>query len=175
MSQCVFHIKTAHSSEVNLVNKDQVDILHSLRETLNQDKEALEAELVALHVQLTELSDKNKMQLEQVNSLLMEKVSMQSEGLEQRERMLQREREHGDLRMILAGKDIPEDVKSKMMQLHEDNETLKEQFKTANDKLAKARQVHSDHRRANSPQPDPYYFSSSSPKTSYLGRSMPKR
>ena len=66
---------------------------------------------------------------------------MQSDGLEQRERLLQREREHGDLRMILAGKDIPEDVKSKMMQLHDDNESLKDQVKIASEKLAKARQV----------------------------------
>ncbi|KIM31999.1 hypothetical protein M408DRAFT_64288 [Serendipita vermifera MAFF 305830] len=131
---------TIAKSDLNLVNKDQVDILHSLRETLNQDKEALESEVTALRKQLADVSDKNKMQLEQVNSLLMEKVSMQSEGLEQRERMLQREREHGDLRMILAGKDIPEEVKSKMMQLHEDNESLKEQLKIANEKLAKARQ-----------------------------------
>jgi protein HOOK3 len=80
--------------------------------------------------------------MEQINSLLMEKVAMQSDGLEQRERMLQREREHGDLRIILAGKDIPEEVKSKMMQLHDDNESLKEQVKNASDKLAKARQVH---------------------------------
>ena len=131
----------AHPTIVNLVNKDQVDILHSLRETMNQDKEALESEVTTLRAQLTEFSDKNKMQLEQVNSLLMEKVSMQSEGLEQRERMLQREREHGDLRMVLAGKDIPEDVKAKMMQLHDDNESSKDQLKTANEKLAKARQV----------------------------------
>lgn len=126
---------------VNLVNKDQVEILHSLRETLNQDKAALESEVSSLREQLTVLSDKNKLHLEQVNSLLMEKVSMQSEGLGQRERMLERERELGDLRMILAGKDIPEDVKSKMMSLHEENVLMKEQYKTANEKLAKARQV----------------------------------
>lgn len=130
-----------HLPIVNLVNKDQVDILHSLRETLNQDKEVLESEVTSLRTQLTELSDKNRMQMEQVNSLLMEKVAMQSDGLEQRERLLQREREHGDLRMLLAGKDIPEDVKSKMMQLNDDNESLKDQVKTASEKLAKARQV----------------------------------
>jgi protein HOOK3 len=127
---------------VNLVNKDQVEILHSLRENLNQDKEALESDVNTLRGQLTEVSDKNKMLLEQVNSLLMEKVTMQTDGLGQRERMLERERELGDLRMVLAGKDIPEDVKSKMMSLHEEAVLLREQLKTANEKLTKARQVY---------------------------------
>jgi protein HOOK3 len=108
---------------------------------LNQDKVALEDELSSLREQLATLSDKNNMHLEQVNSLLMEKVSMQSDGLGQRERMIERERELGDLRMVLAGKDIPEDVKSKIMSLHEENVLLKEQYKAANEKLAKARQV----------------------------------
>ena len=35
------------------------------------------------------------MQLEQVNALLLEKVNLQSEGLDQRDRMLQRERDIG--------------------------------------------------------------------------------
>ncbi|CAG8687283.1 15541_t:CDS:2, partial [Acaulospora colombiana] len=131
---------TIAKSDLNLVNKDQVEILHSLRETLNQDKEALESEVNTLRGQLTEVSDKNKMLLEQVNSLLMEKVTMQTDGLGQRERMLERERELGDLRMVLAGKDIPEDVKAKMMSLHEEASNAREQLKTANEKLTKARQ-----------------------------------
>jgi protein HOOK3 len=45
--------------------------------------------------QIKELSDKNKMQLEQVNALLLEKVNLQSEGIGQREKMLQRERDFG--------------------------------------------------------------------------------
>lgn len=35
------------------------------------------------------------MQLEQVNALLLEKVNLQSEGIGQREKMLQRERDWG--------------------------------------------------------------------------------
>lgn len=123
--------------------------------------------MASLRAQLTELSDKNRMQMEQVNTLLMEKVAMQSDSLEQRERLLQREREHGDLRMVLAGKDIPEDVKSKMMQLHEDNESLKEQLKTASEKLAKARHVSPVFKMNTGQLPS---LSSSNPKTSYSER-----
>ena len=42
-----------------------------------------------------ELGDKNRMQLEQVNALLLEKVNLQSEGIGHREKMLQRERDFG--------------------------------------------------------------------------------
>jgi protein HOOK3 len=48
-----------------------------------------------LKTQLKELNDKNRMQLEQVNALLLEKVNLQSDGIGQRERMLQRERDFG--------------------------------------------------------------------------------
>lgn len=77
---------------VNLVNKDQLEILASLRESVNDDKSGLEADVKKLQQHIKDLSDKNKMQLEQVNALLMEKVSLQSEGIGQRERMLERER-----------------------------------------------------------------------------------
>lgn len=45
--------------------------------------------------QLAELGEKNKMQLEQINGLLLEKVNLQSDSIGQREKMLQRERDFG--------------------------------------------------------------------------------
>lgn len=80
---------------MNLVNKDQVDILASLRESVSEDKALLEAETGRLKQQIKELGEKNRMQLEQVNVLLLEKVNLQSESIGQRERMLQRERDIG--------------------------------------------------------------------------------
>jgi protein HOOK3 len=80
---------------VNLVNKDQLEILATLRESVNEDKAGLEAETSRLEKQIKELSEKNRMQLEQINGLLMEKVNLQTEGIGQREKMLQRERDIG--------------------------------------------------------------------------------
>ncbi len=45
-----------------------------------------------------------------------------------------------DLRASLNGKGVPEDVKAKMLGLHEENVMLKESYKTAQDKLQKAKQ-----------------------------------
>ncbi|TCD63888.1 hypothetical protein EIP91_004797 [Steccherinum ochraceum] len=130
---------TIAKSDLNLVNKDQLEILATLRESVNEDKAGLETEVQRLVDQIKELSDKNKMQLEQINGLLLEKVNMQSDGLDQRDRMLQRERDIGDLRASLSGKGVPEDVKARMLKMHEDYITLQEQYKTAQDKLTKAR------------------------------------
>jgi protein HOOK3 len=80
---------------VALVNRDQLDILASLRESVNDDKVALEEEIARLQQKLKETGEKNKMQLEQINGLLLEKVNLQSEGIGQREKMLQRERDFG--------------------------------------------------------------------------------
>ncbi|KAF9037018.1 HOOK-domain-containing protein, partial [Hymenopellis radicata] len=131
---------TVAKSDLTLVNKDQLDILATLRESVNEDKAGLETDLERLQKQNKELNEKNRMQLEQVNALLLEKVNLQSEGIGQREKMLQRERDFGDLRASLNGKGVPEDVKAKMLGLHEENVMLKESYKTAQDKLQKAKQ-----------------------------------
>ncbi|KAH9857802.1 HOOK-domain-containing protein [Lenzites betulinus] len=130
---------TIAKSDLTLVNKDQLDILATLRESVEEDKVELEAEVARLRNQIRELADKNKMQLEQINGLLLEKVNLQSEGLDQRDRMLQRERAIGDLRASISGKDVPEDIKQRMLALHEENISIKEQYKTAQEKLLKAK------------------------------------
>jgi protein HOOK3 len=78
---------------VHLVNKDQLDILSTLRASVNEDKVGLETDIERLRNNLKELSERNKMQMEQINGLLMEKVTLQSEGIGQREKMLDRERD----------------------------------------------------------------------------------
>ncbi|KAH8102872.1 HOOK-domain-containing protein [Cristinia sonorae] len=130
---------TIAKSDLNLVNKDQLEILATLRESVNEDKAGLETEVQRLLDQIKDLADKNKMQLEQINGLLLEKVNMQSDGLDQRDRMLQRERDIGDLRASLSGKDVPEEIKARMLKMHEEYITLQEQYKTQQDKLTKAR------------------------------------
>src|ERR1700754_145116 len=140
---------------VHLVNKDQLDILSTLRASVNEDKIGLEADIERLRKNLKDLSERNKMQMEQINGLLMEKVTLQSESIGQRERMLDRERDFkyenafrclndphvclSDFRSSISGKDLPEDIKNRLLNLHEENVQLKEQARTVNEKLIKAR------------------------------------
>ncbi|KAH8108457.1 HOOK-domain-containing protein [Phellopilus nigrolimitatus] len=130
---------TIAKSDLTLVNKDQVEILAVLRDSVNEDKAGLEADMEKLQNHIKELSDKNKMQLEQINGLLLEKITLQSDGIGQREKMLERERNFSDLRASINGKDVPEDVKARILKLHEENVALKEQLSTTQSKLSKAR------------------------------------
>jgi protein HOOK3 len=45
------------------------------------------------------------------------------------------------MRATLNGKDVPEEIKSRLLTLHEENVSLKEQNKTAQEKLLKAKAV----------------------------------
>ncbi|TFK25026.1 hypothetical protein FA15DRAFT_376900 [Coprinopsis marcescibilis] len=134
---------TIAKSDLTLVNRDQLDILASLRESVNEDKAELELANEKQRKQIKELSERVHMQLEQVNALLMEKVSLQAEGIGQRERMLQRD--FGDpsswAAALPTGKEIPEDFKKRWLALHEDCVAMKETIKSANEKLAKQKQV----------------------------------
>lgn len=145
---------------MTLVNKDQLDILTSLRESLNEEKVDLESENERQKKQLKDLSEKNHMQLEQINALLLDKMSLQSEGIGQREKLLQRDfgcvgllglsvisadELFSDAKAWMSalptGKDIPEDFKQRWLAIHEDCVTMKETIKTLNEKLTKAKQV----------------------------------
>jgi len=130
---------TIARSDLNLVDKDQLDILASLRASVNEDKTGLEKEIRDMRKTERELREKNRMQLEQINALLLEKVDMQGEGIGQREAMLKRERDVADLRASLNGKDLPEEAKARLLSLHEDNINLKEQVKTEKQKGQVAR------------------------------------
>ena len=52
--------------------------------------------------------------------------------------------ELSDLKASINGKDIPEEVKGRLLGLHEENVQVKEQLKTTQEKLSKARAVSCD-------------------------------
>ncbi len=79
---------TIAKSDLTLVNKDQVDILHSLRASVDADKDELEAHIKKLKTELSSMGEQNRMYMAQVNALLMEKVDLQAEGIGQRDEAL---------------------------------------------------------------------------------------
>lgn len=48
-----------------------------------------------------------------------------------------------DFRSSISGKDLPEDIKNRLLNLHEENVILKEQVRTVNEKFGKAKTVSS--------------------------------
>ena len=86
---------------MNLVNKDQLEILHSLRASVSVEKDAVSSELDQVKGSLKLAEDRAKAHREEVNKLLMEKIELQGEGINQREKMLEREREFGCVLLVL--------------------------------------------------------------------------
>lgn len=87
---------------MNLVDKDHLDAVRSLRASVSEDKNALARELDSVRDRLQEAEGKTQTQLAQINELLLDKVAMQNESLNQRERLSARERDFSDLQASLA-------------------------------------------------------------------------
>ncbi|GAA5846488.1 hypothetical protein JCM9279_006711 [Rhodotorula babjevae] len=94
---------TVAKSDLTLVDKSQRDILASLRASVSHERDALAAELDGARKALRDAEDKARAHTEQLNALLVDKVRLQGDGIEQRERALERERENGDLRASQNG------------------------------------------------------------------------
>ncbi|GAC95383.1 hypothetical protein PHSY_002958 [Pseudozyma hubeiensis SY62] len=129
---------TIAKSDLSLVNKDQVDILHSLRASMDVDKDELEANVKKLKTEVASVSEQNRMYMAQVNSLLMEKVDLQADGIGQRDEALKRERTLGELRTRLKGKGLPKEVEDMVASLQSealgttrDLKALQERFNKA--------------------------------------------
>ncbi|GAA5907780.1 hypothetical protein JCM5296_004534 [Sporobolomyces johnsonii] len=130
---------TIVKSDLNLVNKDQVEVLRSLRASVSIEKEALSEEVDRLKSSLKQAEAKAKLQIDQVNKLLLEKISLQGDGISQREKMLEREREYGNLKASSSGKGMSEADQARVADLENENAQYREQVRDMQDKLQKAK------------------------------------
>ncbi|ORY88555.1 HOOK protein-domain-containing protein [Leucosporidium creatinivorum] len=130
---------TVAKSDLTLVNKDQLDILKSLRASVSVEKEALSKEVERLRVSLQSAEDKNTMQMSQVNALLVEKSSLQSDSIGQREKMLERERDMSDLRASTSGRALSEAEQARLASMEQDNKQYQKEISEMQDKLQKAK------------------------------------
>ncbi|EGU12783.1 hypothetical protein RTG_00801 [Rhodotorula toruloides ATCC 204091] len=71
---------TVANATVNLVNKDQLEILHSLRASVSSEKSALEAEVDKLKKTVRDMEEKSRAHVAEVNALLMEKIELQADS-----------------------------------------------------------------------------------------------
>ncbi|GAA5976900.1 hypothetical protein JCM5350_007285 [Sporobolomyces pararoseus] len=125
---------TIAKSDLNLVNKDQLEILHSLRASVSVEKEALVAELDRTKESLKLAEEKSKAHREEVNKLLREKIELQGDGINQREKMLEREKEFGSSSRSMSDSD-----RAKLAQFESENSKLQAQIQSLEDKLQKAK------------------------------------
>ncbi|GAA5963914.1 hypothetical protein JCM21900_001145 [Sporobolomyces salmonicolor] len=128
---------TIVKSDLNLVNKDQVEVLRSLRASVSVEKDALSEEVDRLKSSLNQAEAKAKLQIDQVNKLLLEKISLQGDGISQREKMLERERDN--FKASSSGKGMSEADQARVADLENSNSQYREQVQDLQDKLQKAK------------------------------------
>lgn len=119
---------TIAKSDLTLIGKDKLEMIEEVRAQVNVEKAELERTMKQLQEDKASKEEQLRMQLSQINTLLMEKVDLQNDSIEQRDGALQRELEMSDLRSNAQGK-ADKDLMIK-------NE---EQIKTLQEKLQKAR------------------------------------
>jgi protein HOOK3 len=74
------------------VGKDQLEMIAALRKTVSVEKDSLGAEVASLKASIADAHERERLQASQINKLLMDKIDLQSDGISQREQMLQSER-----------------------------------------------------------------------------------
>lgn len=126
-------------ADLTLVNKDQVDILHSLRASLDGETDELQATLAHVRADLTASLEQNRMYMAQVNTLLLEKVDLQADGIGQRDDALKRERALGELHTKLTGQSLPQQVQDLITALQNEALNATRELGVVQDKLAKAK------------------------------------
>ncbi|GAA6064121.1 hypothetical protein JCM10212_004968 [Sporobolomyces blumeae] len=124
---------TIAKSDLSLVNKDQLEVLHSLRASVSLEKDALAADLDRTKSALTRAEAELKGKQEQMERLLLDKIDLQGDGISQREKMLEREREFG------SSQSASQAEKAKMAELQTENATLQGQIDEMQEKLQKAK------------------------------------
>ncbi|GAA5881465.1 hypothetical protein JCM3774_005091 [Rhodotorula dairenensis] len=93
---------TMAKSDLALVDLDRLEALRALRASVSSEKVTLEGRVGELQRALREAEGKARVQLEQVNRLLSEKVDLQGDGLAVRDRAIEREEELRTARAALA-------------------------------------------------------------------------
>ncbi|WWC90743.1 uncharacterized protein L201_005680 [Kwoniella dendrophila CBS 6074] len=126
-------------TDLGLMDQDQKAILATLRESVKEDTNKLEIEILALKEQVHALKEKDHQHLEDIKKLLLEKVDLQSAGIENKERELEKEKEFGDLKSSLAARGLPQEIQQQLFSLISQNSDLSAQVKNLDEKLQKAK------------------------------------
>lgn len=112
------------------MDKDQLEVLAKLRSSVATEKEGLEAELRVSREEAAKLKDTASMQLSQINTLLLDKVSLQGDALNLRSQSL--DKRNGD--------SLPPEALLQLESLRSEAAARQDQLDQTKEKLSKARQ-----------------------------------
>lgn len=127
-SQAEKQLKLARA-DLSLVDKSQTTMLAEVRKSVAEEQTSTDSELKRLKEELEKAKQTNNMQLSQINSLLLDKVHLQSTGISQRDALLNKEGNSNtnaatDYSQVTA-------LKSELEQVQESLDQTKDQLKKA--------------------------------------------
>lgn len=117
-------------ADLAVVNKGQVEMLAEVRKTVASEQKGVEEEISRLQAELKKANETAAMQLSQINSLLLDKVDLQSQGLAERDLRLQHEDKTRSTSSA-AGSSEVERLKEELAQKEDQLDQTKDQLKKA--------------------------------------------
>jgi protein HOOK3 len=121
---------------VHLVGKDKLEIVEELRNSVNLEKSELERRLLHAEEDVKSKEEQLRMNVSQINTLLMEKVDLQGDSIEQRDAALNHEKEMAVLRASLSNDTSDESSQEQVVLLAKEAE-----IKRIQENLQKARML----------------------------------
>ncbi|KAK1927088.1 protein-nucleus import-related protein [Papiliotrema laurentii] len=125
--------------DLSLVRKDQIEQIAILRQKSDRETKELDGKANRLREEITVLRDKDKSHLEELRGLLLDKVDLQSTGILQRERELERERNVNDIRAQLSRNGVDQDTQNQLLEVHSKNMSLANEIDALRQQLQKAK------------------------------------
>ncbi|WOO81281.1 Protein Hook 3 [Vanrija pseudolonga] len=130
---------TAAKADLGLVDKDKRNIIASARDEANTDSAKFSEQVVALKDELSTLKERDRLHLEEIRRLMMDKIELQSAGNERTQEALEREQRLNDLRASLEAGGVSPMVQHEVLELRQRNDTLTTEVAKLTDRLKQAR------------------------------------
>lgn len=124
---------------MGLVDKDKRSIIASARDEARSENQTYSRQVTHLTDELATLRERDRLHLEEIRHLMMDKIEMQASGIEQGQEALERERRFNDMRASLEAAGIPLASQGPMLDMQERNDKLTTEVATLSEKLKKAR------------------------------------
>ncbi|KAL1411320.1 hypothetical protein Q8F55_002271 [Vanrija albida] len=130
---------TAAKADLGLVDKDKRSIIASARDEANTESTKFSEQVAALKDELSTLKERDRLHLEEIRRLMMDKIELQSAGNERTQEALEREQRLNDLRASLEAGGVPPMVQHEVLELRQRNDALTTEVAKLTDRLKQAR------------------------------------
>lgn len=119
------------------MDKDKRGIIASARDEARTESQTYSAQVGHLTDEIATLRERDRLHLEEIRRLMMDKIEMQASGLEQGAEALERERRLNDMRESLEAKGVPFESQGAMIEMQQRIDTLTSEVATLTHKLRK--------------------------------------